>query len=187
MANQGRNDFLMKLGKVVIGVALLWLLFRNRLEIKNVISELPRHAYKTFRSRDLADINEVTVHHSGTDSGSALSFANYHVTHNNWPGIGYHYVIYPNGEVEQTLDLTTIGAHDGGENEDSVGVVFIGNFDKTKPTTAALDSFHMLFRIIESVTGKRLKLEGHNENEVNHTNCPGKNFPIDELKMKLVA
>lgn len=175
----------MKFRNLIIGAALLWLLTKKKLNIQNIINSLPVHSWKRHSKRNLSDIDEVTVHHSGTDGGDAYAFARYHVEQNGWPAIGYHYVIYPDGKVEQTLPLETIGAHDGGENSDSVGVVFVGNFDKTEPTQQALDSFHMLFRIIEETTGKRLRLEGHKDNEVVPTNCPGKNFPLEELKAKL--
>jgi N-acetylmuramoyl-L-alanine amidase len=81
-------------------------------------------------------IRWVVVHTSATadKSGkpvdaSAESIRRYHVEHNGWKDIGYHYVVRMNGLLEGGRPLPDVGAHVGGFNDESVGICCSGHGD----------------------------------------------------------
>lgn len=52
-----------------------------------------------------------------------------------WKGIGYHFVIAPDGLIYIGRDLNTPGAHTAGQNHVAIGVCLLGNFDDEEMTT----------------------------------------------------
>lgn len=53
-----------------------------------------------------------------------------HRVERGWDGIGYHYVIRRNGEIEEGREEEAIGAHVHGHNMHSIGICLIGGYDK---------------------------------------------------------
>ena len=107
-----------------------------------------------------------------------------------WLGIGYHFVIgngngMPDGEIEPTFRWREQlhGADAGADeyNQHGIGIAFIGNFEKEPPTPAQLASIKQLVAVLKSeyhIDGERII--GHRE--VKATACPGKLFPIAEVR-----
>ena len=96
----------------------------------NVVGELYQHKTKRFRKRPLDVIDKIILHHSATPSGSPQAFARYHVMHNNWAGIGYHYVINKNSTVYLCNHIDTHAAHTYGQNRTGIGICLVGNYDQ---------------------------------------------------------
>jgi N-acetyl-anhydromuramyl-L-alanine amidase AmpD len=127
--------------------------------------------------------NRVIVHHSASSDVSAATIHGWHLNQ-GWSGIGYHFVIRRNGNIERGRELSAIGSHSGPKgNGDSVGVCLTGNFEIDKPTAAQINSLVWLItRYLEPRYGN-LKVIGHRD--VMATACPGKNFPWADLKRRL--
>jgi N-acetyl-anhydromuramyl-L-alanine amidase AmpD len=90
--------------------------------------------------------------------------------------IGYHFVIDPYGRVLEGRELAYKGAHAYGDNNiGNIGICLIGNFDKEKPTKAALES---LQRVIEHLrkTYSIAKSRVYGHRELKPTECPGDNL-----------
>lgn len=128
--------------------------------------------------------NRVIVHHSASGDVSAATIHDWHLNQ-SWSGIGYHFVIRRNGNIERGRELSAIGSHSGPKgNGDSVGVCLTGNFETGKPTTAQINSLvWLILKYLEPRYGN-FKVIGHRD--VMATACPGKNFPWDELRRKLL-
>jgi len=47
-----------------------------------------------------------------------------------WKGIGYHFVVMPDGLIFIGRSLNEIGAHTFSQNEKAIGVCLLGNFDE---------------------------------------------------------
>jgi len=60
--------------------------------------------------------------------------------------VGYHYVIERGGEITQTRNLWEEGAHTIGMNKSSIGVCFMGNFDRSVPTASQMSSWYQLYK-----------------------------------------
>ncbi len=134
----------------------------------------------------------------------------------NWADIGYHFAIDAQGNIFQGRSLNHRGAHAGTEegNADTIGVVFIGNFDPfdpvgnpagpkdevaMSPTPAALqaalsliaglnNSNADLHQLSDKDEGLRIRIEsvvGHRHYK--KTACPGKGCiaTVDQLNQIL--
>ncbi|NGP43846.1 hypothetical protein G4V62_02355 [Bacillaceae bacterium SIJ1] len=64
--------------------------FESLRQLSDQRETLPVHARKSYRDYGINTKRFIAIHHSLTASGSARSFAKYHVRTNDWPGIGYH-------------------------------------------------------------------------------------------------
>ena len=72
-------------------------------------------------------------------------FKNYHIYHNHWTTIGYHFVISTDGTIYAARKLKYIGAHAGPGNDGTVGVCLVGNLETfDEPTEAQKEAFAAL-------------------------------------------
>ena len=78
-------------------------------------------------------ITELIVHCSATPEGRDYSVEDIRRDHikQGWSDIGYHYVIYRDGKVNNGRDVDLIGAHcaKGGHNTHSIGICYIGGVE----------------------------------------------------------
>ena len=81
-------------------------------------------------------ITEIIVHCSATPEGKDFTVADITRWHKarNFVTIGYHYVIYRNGEVHNGRPERQVGAHCTGHNSYSIGVCYIGGVAKDGKT-----------------------------------------------------
>ena len=84
----------------------------------------------------MREINKIIVHHSFTADHELLSsfdaIKRYHMNNNGMQNIAYHYVIeFVNSKpyVHVGRSLETTGAHCKNQNETSIGICIVGNFD----------------------------------------------------------
>ncbi|MBT2675659.1 FG-GAP repeat protein [Streptomyces sp. ISL-14] len=99
------------------------------------------------------EIKAAVIHHTGIDSDNGLSCAESaarlrtiqqaHISQGYFD-LGYNFVVDKCGQIFEGrsggMDLPVIGAHDAGFNTDTVGISFIGNFEKATPSRAGLDA-----------------------------------------------
>lgn len=134
----------------------------------------------------------IIIHHSATREGGAESFRRNHKAR-GWRDVGYHYIIgngtySRDGEVEIGRPENESGAHCNVDrmNFRSIGICLVGDFDKTRPTTAQMESLEGLCRDIMSrhriPAGNIL---GHGEVKGAATACPGKHFDMNAFRKRL--
>lgn len=123
----------------------------------------------------------IILHHSATDEGTFESIRNYHIEHNGWQDIGYHYLIEKDGSLHKGRDEKTPGAHCKEErmNYKSIGICLVGNFDNYKPNEKQLTTLNNLIKDIFNRYGK-LPIYPHSKFATYKT-CPGTQFPLDEI------
>ena len=155
-------------------------------KISVIVDDLPK-GNGEYLKRRISDIDRIMIHHSASPlNHTAYTFAAWHTSQQgkNWPGIGYHYVINPDGSIQQTNYLTTRSYHSGREsNTKGVGVCLVGNFDSGNATPEQVQSLKWLIKYLRYETGKKLAVLGHFE--VMNTSCPGVNFRntyLNEIK-----
>ncbi len=140
----------------------------------DLVDSLPKHPKLKYKPRKLSEIQRIVLHHSATVQAEVSreatvrhikSIARGHVEDNDWPGIGYHFVIGPGGLVYQTNRLETVSYHVSDHNTPSVGICLLGDFTKSDPTDNQLASARALVRQLgwPVVPHKAL----------NQTACPG--------------
>ena len=119
--------------------------------------------------------NGIVIHHVGNTNKNVNSSVIHHWhLQNGWNGIGYHYIIRKDGTIERGRPLGTVGAHCYNQNDHTVGICVVGNFELARPT-------HEQFRAAEQLIGAICGIYGiiPNDNTVvghkyyNRTDCPG--------------
>jgi len=144
---------------------------------------------------NISDPNKFILHHDGNARNKVpKSVAEaktwirgiyyWHAIGLGWGDIGYNYVVDPWGNIYHGRkgNIGVIGGHTYGQNTNSIGICFLGNYQTTnKPTTAALASYAEFAGTIagnENFLSKRIY--GHKNFAGrpagrNYTACPGKN------------
>jgi N-acetyl-anhydromuramyl-L-alanine amidase AmpD/prefoldin subunit 5 len=162
----------------------------------DIVDSLPRHPDLRYESRTGA-VRRIVVHHTDTPLTTTVEqIAHYHVwgtrydsqgnlVKGEWPGIGYHYVILPDGTINWTQRPETRSYHAGNANNDSIGVSLIGRFLRRQwdgtpippgqqlPTPGQMTSASQLIAWLMQEHGITdiEQVVGHKE--VSSTACPG--------------
>ena len=133
----------------------------------------------------------IVVHHTGDPEDDDLSAEEIHRIHqigNGWAGIGYHYVIRKNGQVEIGRPDWAVGSHAYGYNSHSIGVHVCGNFEIGKPTEYQIESLAYLLGWLcdEYNLNPREDIVAHRD--LMATACCGENLynMLDEIKGKAI-
>jgi len=133
----------------------------------------------------------IVIHHSGS-AADTLKSMNYSHLQKQWDGIGYHFIIgngvnTVDGEVEETFRYRQLkdGAHtltpDLFYNKHAIGICLVGNFNETHPTKKQMESLKKLLSSLKNKFGIMNKnILVHKEAKA--TECPGANFPTDQLR-----
>lgn len=148
------------------------------------IREIQHNFRRPLSRRNRTD--RVVFHHQAGNEVDAAIIHGWHLkrktnTGSYWAGIGYHYIIMRNGEIQTGRPHWAYGAHGGTTvNGSSIGVMLTGNLDNHHPTEEQVRSVvHLVKRVLEPLYGK-LIISGHREHMA--TSCPGRNFPMERLK-----
>lgn len=120
---------------------------------------------------------KIVLHHRA-GNGDVMSIHNGHLKQ-GWSGIGYHFYVRKDGSIYRGRNIEKVGAHTQGNNSDSIGICFEGNFENEKMGRAQINSGRWLISHIKECYGKNLKVMKHSE--LCSTACPGKNFPFNEI------
>lgn len=132
----------------------------------------------------------ITVHHSadpnpveldGTSARTYEAMREIQKAHmdgktTQYGDIGYHFVIDPYGRLLEGRDIAYQGAHAYGDNNIlNIGICLIGNFDKERPTKAALETLQReLDTLRQRYDIPKTRVYGHRE--LRSTECPGENL-----------
>lgn len=144
---------------------------------------------KPWLADPMGSIRRITVHHDAIlpmlpETGRAAdrskvasrldSIRRGHLSR-GWADIGYHYAIDPSGQVWQGRPLELQGAHVANQNQGNLGIVMLGNFDRSKPSNRAVEALDRLIasemrRYDVSISDIRT------HREMASTACPGRHL-----------
>lgn len=138
------------------------------------------------RPRDINPMNgvrRITIHHDGmpvVSLGSSGAVArrieqirSSHVVGRGWADIGYHYVVDPQGRIWEGRSIGKQGAHVKDQNENNLGILVLGNFDRQSPSQAALASLDKFIANQMQRYGIGMsQVRTHMERD--STSCPGR-------------
>lgn len=130
-------------------------------------------------------VNRITCHHEGWTPvwfSDALSTKERmetirasHIQRLQAGDIGYHFVIDRAGRIWEGRPLIYQGAHVKNQNENNIGIMTLGNFDRQSPTTAQLITLqHTLSYLRHQYKIPVGRVYTHQE--FNPTACPGLNL-----------
>ena len=99
-------------------------------------------------------------------------------------GIGYHYVVRRNGEIEPGRPESMIGAHARNYNAHSIGICYEGGLDiRGQPADTRTDAQKAsMLRLLEDLHRRypQARIVGHCELEGVHKACPS--FPVSTIR-----
>lgn len=146
--------------------------------ISNIVDQLMKHPTKTYAKRQLKAITHVCIHHSAVAATVPVEHvAQYHVEDQNWPGIGYHYYVKPDGAIYQTQRMETVSWHVSHNNDYSVGICVAGDFTYAPPPQVQIDSAaHLVAWLMQELAVPEQNILGHKEFPDNDTSCPGETW-----------
>lgn len=129
----------------------------------------------------------IVLHHSASALNTTYQDIQQWHLNKGWAGLGYHYVIYPDGNIYRGRPEQAVGAHAYQDekheaNSDGMGICLIGNFETGQPTEAQMNGVVCLINDIRS-RYPAIPVLGHKD--VMATSCPGKNFPWADLNKRL--
>ena len=124
----------------------------------------------------------LVYHHTAIKNISAEDINKLH-KNKGWKGIGYHYYIRKDGEIYKGREDEAEGSHAKGYNKESIGICLEGNFEEEHLSNEQIEALKNLsvyiclkYNIRDIVPHK----------ELGNTLCPGKNFPLREVKNDII-
>jgi len=134
------------------------------LEVKNVPKKVILHCSATPNHKHIS-VQEIDAWHKAR----------------GWQGIGYHYVIYVDGETMPGRPEYEQGAHCKGENKNSIGVCLIGTDRFGEMQVHSLVRLYMKMALRYGINWDQWK--GHYEFANKH--CPGIDMNVVRHMFKL--
>lgn len=127
---------------------------------------------KKMKIRKIDSIDEIILHHSGSDSDSPESIRRSHIQL-GFADCGYHVIIKRDGSVVWMRDIEFVGAHCKGHNLRSIGICCLGDYSKKNLREEQYRSLnHLLPFIIINYDIKKVSAHSDYAN----TLCPGKDL-----------
>jgi N-acetyl-anhydromuramyl-L-alanine amidase AmpD len=136
---------------------------------------------KPLTYRNLSVVDTLVIHHSASANNLTPDDIDKEHKAKGWSGIGYHFVIVPDGTIYTGRPINTVGANVENQNTHIIGICLIGNFDvgKNVPTAAQLQALIELLAYLQKIKHFP-KVCGHKD--LMATACPGKNFPLNKFR-----
>ncbi|XP_051254205.1 peptidoglycan recognition protein 5 [Dicentrarchus labrax] len=123
----------------------------------------------------------VVIHHTALSkctglkecTDGLLNIQRVHMTERGFDDIGYNFLVGGDGTVYEGRGWGVVGAHSKGNNHDSVGIAFMGNFNNDTPSTEEISSVKQLLQagVSEGFLHSEYVLFGHRD--LANTECPG--------------
>lgn len=166
----------------------------EELNIPYIANQLPRRG--NWPSRMHRDITDITIHHTAAHEKDAAQIARAHLNRHldparrkskpqkPWPGIAYHYVIFPDGTAQQTQPDRAHSSHNGFNNKHAIAVTMVGNFEDGPPTDAQFNAAMHVCGMLKALYPSIRYCVGHREYE-GATACPGKHVDMHRIRALL--
>lgn len=133
--------------------------------------------YGPMTPRNVNDINLIILHHAGAENCSAEDIDRWHKA-NGWAGIGYNFLVRKDGTIYRCRPMEYVPAHCSGYNTRSIGVCFEGNFEYEWMNDIQKESGKWIVSYLKEIYG--ISNVGKHK-DYNATDCPGQNFPFEEI------
>jgi N-acetylmuramoyl-L-alanine amidase len=121
-------------------------------------------------------INKIIIHCSATPPDMDVDADRVDEWHRQrgWSGIGYHFFIKRNGQIEIGRPLEKSGAHTKGHNKNSIGICYAGGLNsemcpEDNRTNAQIASLLSLLRLLKNIFPDA-SIHGHRDFSIK--SCP---------------
>lgn len=141
----------------------------------------------------LGRVNRITIHHDGMNTFTSTSQSDAatrlelirlsHVNKRGWADIGYHYVIDPAGRVWQARSTQYQGAHVENQNENNLGIMCLGNYDRQSATPATVNTLTRFVATQQRLYGVPTS-RVYTHRELKPTECPGTSLQREIVRVR---
>ncbi len=121
-------------------------------------------------------INKIIIHCSATPPSMDVDANTVDEWHKQrgWSGIGYHFFIKRDGQIELGRPLEKSGAHTKGHNKNSIGICYAGGVDsemipEDNRTSAQIASLLLLLRLLKNMFPTAIR---HGHRDFSPKACP---------------
>lgn len=121
--------------------------------------------------------NRIVLHHAAASVCDAKTIHEWHLNR-GFSGIGYHFLVRKDGTIERGRAENLVGAHAAGNNSNSIGICFEGNFETETMGEAQKNAGSELVEYLKKKYSIGIVVR---HKDLAHTACPGKNFPFEEI------
>lgn len=167
-----------------------FMLMRGELsmQVTDIRDRLPSNG--EYPKREVSDITHIDIHHSASFTSNfhgvrtIQGFAEYHIDGHGWQGLGYHYVVAPNGKVYKTGYANEMRWSVGGNNSYTISVMLIGRFNEEEISEEEYESALKIVK--ELMNAYKVPVEnvlGHKEYPKQNTLCPA--IDMDKFRSDL--
>lgn len=132
--------------------------------------------------KKLKNVDYLVVHHTASQYDPPIEEIHRWHKERGWVGTGYHFLIKFDGSIEGGRPEDAVGAHVEGHNNNSLGIALNGDFTVGTPTQEQMAALAALLR---ELLGKYSQAKVVAHRDLAATQCPGKNFPWEELQKML--
>lgn len=146
--------------------------------IHDITDDLLKHPTKRYATRKLNAITHICIHHSAAPATIPIeNVAEYHVKEKDWPGIGYHFYVKPDGATYQTNRMETVSYQVSDNNHYTIGVCVAGDFTYKPPPAGQVEAAARLVAwLMQELKVPDANIMGHKEFPKNDTSCPGETW-----------
>ena len=131
-----------------------------------------------FKQMDTrSSTQRIILHHAAAKKCSAEDIHRWHLN-NGCSGAGYHFLVRKDGTIYRLRPEDKVGAHAYGANYDSLGICFEGDYKEEIMQEEEIKAGRELVNFLKNKYGINT-VQVHKN--VNATNCPGDNFPFDQI------
>nr|WP_269206495.1 N-acetylmuramoyl-L-alanine amidase [Clostridium botulinum] len=120
------------------------------------------------------------LHHAEWSNCSVKDIHRCHIVDKGWSGIGYHYFVRKDGRIYKGRPDNAIGAHCKSHNTNTLGICAEGDYMKESMPAAQKQAIIALCIYLKKKY-PAIVFKGHKEAPYS-TNCPGVNYPLQEIK-----
>ena len=127
----------------------------------------------------------IVLHHSAGADGIARDFdamKKYHMEHNGWRDIGYHWVVERINGVLTAIPgraESDTGAHCPGRNVDGIGVCLVGDFTNAPPDE---EQYAFVAKLCKGIMARHPIQEIGGHRDYYATACPGNMYDVEKVK-----
>ncbi len=121
-------------------------------------------------------INKIIIHCSATPPSMDVDANTVDEWHKQrgWSGIGYHFFVKRDGQIELGRPLGKSGAHTKGHNKNSIGICYAGGVDsemipEDNRTSAQIASLLLLLRLLKNMFPTAIR---HGHRDFSPKACP---------------
>ena len=137
-------------------------------------------AFYGSESGRMRKINKIILHCTADPEGRDHTLEYYNTEHlkrdgGTWQGVGYHFIIHPDGTIETARPINMVGSHCKGQNYNSIGIAYIGGMNKeytTAKDTRTRAQKKQMWRLVLYLLQRFPSATVHGHHEYDPKPCP---------------